>query len=548
MSALLDRLSIYWDRRVLALTALGVSCGLPWSLTHSTLTYWLTQEGVSMKVVGLFALASLPYTLKFLWAPLFDRYRLPLIGRFGQKQGWMIGSQLGLTMCLWMMANVDPHSALSYLALLTILTSFFAASQDIAVDGWRVEVLEDDEQGVGASVATFGYRVGMYLSSAGAILLSVYASWRVIYMSLALLCLGGALVSVWSGRLIERSSEPDESSASATSQLKPLPPPWVRVALLGCLALPVGLLIGSLCNEDPQNPFAIFGVTSAQWTWVESSLLYAKGQVKLAVGVLMFVIVSYLALRKRGLSDLSEGEGIAGQGARFLREHWLLVLGLIMTFRLGDHLLSFFLYPSLHQLGFDEIEIASVAKTWGLIATFIGTFFGGWLVYRVGLMRAMVISGIAQLLSNLTLSAQALLGDPEVLTSVQSGLSSLPLIADWLRGHEQLAFLYVSIGAQDIALGMVNATFVAYLSSLCDRRAAASHFAFFTALSSLLKSFVQAGSGELADYCQASWGLHYGWAAYFAYTSLVAAPGLILLLVITRVERREQLRDGITQP
>ena len=136
-------------------------------------------------------------------------------------------------------------------------------------------------------------------------------------------------------------------------------------------------------------------------------------------------------------------------------------------------------------------------------------------------MRVMVIAGIAQAFSNLTLSAQALLG-------------------------HSLSFLYVSIGVQDLALGMVNATFVAYLSSLCDRRYAATHFAFLSALSSVLKTFIQAGSGWAVTACKDAYGLQGGWALYFALTSILALPGLGLLMILMRDQSSN--REKIPQP
>ena len=500
---------IYTDRRILVLTGLGLFCGLPWSLTHTTLTYWLTQEGVSIKMVGLFALASLPYTLKFLWAPLFDKYQLPLLSKFGQKQGWMILSQAGLAICLWVMSQIQPHQALSFLGLLTILASFFAASQDIAVDGWRVEILEDDEQGVGASVATFGYRLGMYVSSAGAILLSAYASWSTIYTLMALFASCALLMSMWSG-WIERQYRSLETTSSLDDEhhfTRMNAPTWLITLVVATMILPLLFLMGALFNQDPQNPFDAFGMSIQTWQSIEGSLVNAKGYVKALIGLFMLGVFAFVLLRKKRPSST-----LSSNTPQFLKENGALVLCFIATFRLGDHLLSFFLYPSLHELGFSPIEIASVAKTWGLIATFIGTFFGGWLTYKVGLMKAMVIAGFAQMGSNLALSIQSILG------------------------HD-VFFLYVSIGIQDLALGMVNATFVAYLSSLCDRKSAAGQFAFFTALSSLLKTFLQAGSGWIVAACKVKWGVQYGWAIYFAITSLVAVPGLILMFILNRREQ-----------
>ena len=487
------KLSIYWDRRILAITALGVISGLPWSLTHSTLGYWLTTEGISMKTVGLFALTSLPYAFKFLWAPLFDLFQAPLLKR--GRSGWMIYSQIGLLGSLIAMSMLNPNRDVELIALLALLTSFFSASQDIAVDGWRVDVLEDDEQGVGASVATLGYRIGMFISSAGALLMSAYLPWRWVYLSLAVLVGAGTFVSLYtSTKRVQR-----ERSEAEVFPMRPAPR-WLML----CTTL------------ITLSPFILVMLRSSLSTILdldrELMTSITKGVKQSAAFLIIVVIIALLAggyhRRKGKPSLISEARERWG-------DRWLIILLFVCVFRLGDHLLGLFLFPSLSELGFTAIEIATVAKSWGLIATIIGTLLGGWLVYRVGLMKVMVVAGIAQALSNLTLSAQSLIG-------------------------HSVSFLYVSIGVQDLALGMVNATFVAYISSLCDRKYAATHFAFLSALSSVLKTFIQAGSGWAVEWSKASYGVQGGWALYFALTSLLAPPGLILLMILMRTRSPQE--------
>ena len=491
------KLNIYWDRRILSIAALGVISGLPWSLTHTTLGYWLTTEGVSMKTVGLFALTSLPYAFKFLWAPLFDLYQPPMIAR--GRSGWMVYSQLGLLGSLVAMSALSPKTEVELIALLAFLTSFFSASQDIAVDGWRVDVLEDDEQGVGASVATLGYRVGMFVSSAGALLMSAFLPWRWVYTTLAALVAFGMVVSLYTANdSMTRKVTHDHEEPFR----RPLSPPrWLLILVPAISLLPIALVFTQSSLSPLLNlEFNVISDLTNNARWGAALLVIA-------------VLCAFAFSAKRGQGGKS---GLIVEARNRWGARWLTILSFVCVFRLGDHLLGFFLFPSLSELGFSPIEIAQVAKTWGLIATIIGTLFGGWLVYRIGLMRVMVIAGISQALSNLTLSAQALIG-------------------------HSLTFLYVSIGIQDLALGMVNATFVAYLSSLCDRRYAATHFAFLSALSSVLKTFFQAGSGWVVVACKEKYGLQEGWALYFALTSILALPGLILLMILIRDSKVEKL-------
>ena len=482
------KLSIYWDQRILAITALGVISGLPWSLTHTTLGYWLTTEGISMKTVGLFALTSLPYAFKFLWAPLFDIYHAPLFAR--DRSGWMIISQIGLLGSLVAMSLLSPKNDVEMIGLLALLTSLFSASQDIAVDGWRVDALTDDEQGIGASVATLGYRIGMYISSAGALLMSAYLPWRWVYTSLACIVGVGTIVSWYT------ASQRMRHSLAKMERIPPRSPPlWLSILTVMITVLPFLLL---MLGADIS---ASLTLDRALMVSVTKSVKWGAG---LAIVAVVFALIWTGFRRQKSKSFINQARTRWG-------ERWLTILLFVCVFRLGDHLLGFFLFPSLSELGFTPIEIATVAKSWGLLATILGTLLGGWLVYRIGLMKVMVISGIAQAFSNLTLSMQALLG-------------------------HSISFLYVSIGVQDLALGMVNASFVAYISSLCDRRYAATHFAFLSALSSVLKTFIQAGSGWVVESCKTVYGLQGGWALYFALTSVLALPGLILLMILMKSE------------
>ena len=493
-------LSIYWDPRIVTIALLGVVSGLPWSLTHTTLGYWLSTEGISMKTVGLFALTSLPYAFKFLWAPLFDVYHAPIISK--GRSGWMIISQIGLLGSLIAMSMLQPKLDVEFIALLALLTSLFSASQDIAVDGWRVDALSDDEQGVGSSIATLGYRIGMYVSSAGALFMSAFLPWRWVYISLASLVALGMLASWYTAsQRLQARLTPAERQAPRKS------PHVLSLCIVLILALPWLFIL-------------LKGNWSEYLTMEQSASKALMKSIKWGSGLLVLGVL--LLLFKSGakgqINQANSKSGFISQARERWGDRWLIILMFVCVFRLGDHLLGLFLFPSLNDLGFTAIEIATVAKSWGLLATIIGTMLGGWLVYRIGLMRVMVIAGIAQAVSNLTLSAQALLGH------------SVP-------------FLYVSIGVQDLALGMVNATFVAYISSLCDRRYAATHFAFLSALSAVLKTFIQAGSGWVVEACKVNYGLNGGWALYFALTSVLAVPGLVLLMILMRSPKSEYVES-----
>lgn len=180
--------AVYLDRRVLAILFLGFSSGLPLALTGATLSVWLREGGVSRSAIGLFTLVSLPYALKFVWAPLIDRLRIPLVTRtFGRRRGWALVSQAALALALVGLGSTDPLADLWWTALLSVVVAFCSASQDIVIDAYRVERLEEEQQGAGAATYVLGYRFGMLASGAGALFIAGSFGWATAYTAMAAL-------------------------------------------------------------------------------------------------------------------------------------------------------------------------------------------------------------------------------------------------------------------------------------------------------------------------------------------------------------------------
>ena len=169
--------------RMLIALLMGFASGLPLLLTGSVLQAWLKDGGIKLTDIGLFALVGLPYTLKFLWAPLFDRYALP---RFGRRRGWLIAMQLGLAAALAALSLAQPTpNHLYWIAVASLIVAFFSASQDIVIDAYRRESLNDDELGLGSALYVNGYRVGMLLASGGGLIIADHTSFAFMYQLMA---------------------------------------------------------------------------------------------------------------------------------------------------------------------------------------------------------------------------------------------------------------------------------------------------------------------------------------------------------------------------
>jgi PAT family beta-lactamase induction signal transducer AmpG len=191
-------LAVYLTPRMLIILAMGFAQGLPLLLTLSTLSYWLAKVGVDKTTIGLFAAVGTPYTFKFLWSPIIDQLRLPLLGRLlGRRRSWLLLTQLLLTAAILLMGFTNPAVNPMSTAIMAIVIAFLSASQDIVIDAFRIEILPAEEQGQGAAAIQTGYRFGMLLAGAGAIALSDFFSWPIVFTVLACAMAATMLVTLF---------------------------------------------------------------------------------------------------------------------------------------------------------------------------------------------------------------------------------------------------------------------------------------------------------------------------------------------------------------
>ena len=210
-----DAWAVYLQPRVLIVLLLGFSSGLPLALSGSTLRFWLRESHVDLETIGLFALVGTPYTLKFLWAPLVDALHVPVLTRWlGRRRGWLVFSQLLLIAAILLLAIADPARSPFHVALGALLVAAASATQDIVVDAFRVESLPESEQAAGMAAYVAAYRIGMLVSTAGALFLvsgiqgtglSATSAWTWGYVAMAATVLIGMVTALL-------ATEPDQSA------------------------------------------------------------------------------------------------------------------------------------------------------------------------------------------------------------------------------------------------------------------------------------------------------------------------------------------------
>src|SRR3989338_7774240 len=185
---------------------LGFSSGLPLVLTAGTLPGWMTVSGIDIRTIGIFALVGLPYTVKFLWSPLMDRFIPPFAGR---RRGWIIATQIGLIIGIGVLAMNNPQDSLWLIGLIALMVAFTSASQDIVADAYRTDILHEKERGFGAGVFVTGYRIALFVGGAIALILSEYIGWQTTYFIMAGLMIMGIGASIF-------GHEPDDTLSPKT--------------------------------------------------------------------------------------------------------------------------------------------------------------------------------------------------------------------------------------------------------------------------------------------------------------------------------------------
>ena len=200
--------AVYFERRLIIVFAMGFASGLPLALSAGTLAIWLTEAGVSLTAIGLFAAVGTPYSVKFFWAPLIDRLPLPLLGPLlGRRRSWMVLIQLLLMAAIAGLGLTRPEEAPLLTALCALLVAFLSSSQDIVIDAYRIEILTPEQQGAGAAATQAGYRIGMIMSGAGALFLAHSGlAWSIVYAVMAVLLVAGLVVAL-------RAPEPQAAAA-----------------------------------------------------------------------------------------------------------------------------------------------------------------------------------------------------------------------------------------------------------------------------------------------------------------------------------------------
>jgi len=482
--------------RVLAMLFLGFSSGLPLLLIFATLSLWLREAGVERGAVTFFSWAALGYSFKFVWAPLIDRLPLPgLTTRLGQRRGWLLAAQLGVTSAILLMGSCDPATSagLKAMAASAVLLGFTAATQDIVIDAYRIEAVASRVQALMSASYIAGYRLGMVTAGALALYLAAgfgttlsdyrYEAWRWTYYLMA-----AAMVVGLTTTLVIR--EPLRRGES----------PYFRetldyVRFLGLFVLFVATLIALFVGLG--EPLAALGAAGRLAAFLAEAL---RLMLALAGGLGVVVLAVRLGLapapmiRDTYLAPVTDFFRRYGRAA-------LVILLLIGFYRVSDVVLGVIANVFYQDMGFSKETIATATKLFGIVMTILGGFLGGVLTLKWGVIRTLMLGAALTVLTNLAF----------ILLAAAPG---------------DVRLLYLVISADNLTAGLASAAFVAYLSSLTSLQFTAMQYALFSSLMLLVPKLLGGYSGQIVEAL--------GYPVFFFGASLIGLPVLVLVALAGR--------------
>ena len=398
-------LAPFLHRRLLICLFTGFASGLPLFILYQLVPAWLRSEGVGLKEIGFFALVGIPYTWKFVWSPLMDRYAPSNMGR---RRSWMLITQVLMLASIGYLGFLDPKTQLSEIAILCAITAFLSASLDISIDAFRREILPDRELGLGNSIHVTTYRIASLIPGSLSLILADHYAWDFVFIITAAFLSLGILMVLF-------SDEPEVNSH------RPL---TLRAAI----------------TEPFQEFFGRHGVKSALW-----------------------------------------------------------ILSFMFLYKIGDSMATALSTPFYLDLGFSKTEIGLVAKHAALWPAIFGGIFGGILMLRIGINKALWLFGGAQIVS----------------------IFGFALLAE--IGHN-LWVLALVIGFEYLGVGLGTAAFVAFIARTTSPAYTATQLALFTALTALPRTFANATTGIIVE--------NMGRTNFYLFCTAIAVPGMLLLLKV----------------
>lgn len=554
------------NRKTFFMLVFGFASGLPFALFLGTLFAWLTEAEVELETMGVFSLIGLAYAFQFLWSPLIDKVNIPLLRRLGKRKQWIVPMQLLLGAILVTLSVLEPKTQLGWFSLLAGIGAFASATQDIAINAWRIDVADEKATlDILSTVYQMGYRFSSLVGGAFGLIIAARIGWPETYTMMG----GFLLIAGFIGLFAPNAADDAVGESGTDEQVIALRKagelqPSVRakaLAIVGLLwAAAIGVVLAfmvmsmSYAPEDRPNPTE-FTLNFGPWIIVATIILPS-------------LIAGWLAAQKRRGKYILAEDAPPASGSAYAMDHlyralvlplvefvgrmgWslVLILAVVLTYRICDAIWGTFAYPFyLGELNYTLEDVAFASKILGIFAIILGLAVGGFLITALGRMPTLLIGGILAALTNLLYANLAVGGELMQDASDASGFTALinfltelfPFFFLTQPPSENLATLAFTIMWENLAIGIAGAAYIAWLSSIVSKKFSAVQYALLSSLTLLVGTLGRGMLGEMIE--------NEGYFYVFVLTTIIGLFAAVLVCIEWWRQWRSGKDSGVVTP
>lgn len=522
-------------RKSATMLAFGFSSGLPYALLIGTLNAWLGEANINLATIGVLSWIGLSYSFKFLWSPVVDRLQLPLLEHIGRRKSWIVLCQAVMIAGFAGLASTNPATNIGTFAIFAVIAALASATQDVAVDAWRIDVADQKTTvELLSAIYQFGYRIASIVGGALALVMAARMSWSMVYL------LMGGLIAIMAVVALQApdTERPDTDALHKALDEPGAIEPKTRAVALGIVGVcwawaiyTIGHFMVLMLQPVPEGgkapSVADFTKEYAPWIIVATVL----------VPLVVAATLNWMKKRRRftltsqdvnhrplrnALNHLYVSL-VAPLGELSSRLGWgvLIVLGLILTYTLCYNIWGSFAYPFyLDYLHYTKDEVAFASKIFGIFMTMLGVAIGGYLFVRLGRMPTVLIGSILPVAGNFVYADLAE-GAPNI--DAVAHVLFLDRLATAVGSDERMMRLLMAISYENIATGIAGAAFVAFLSGIVSKNFTAVQYALLSSLTFLIGSLGRGIAGEAFD--------TYGYATVFRWTAAAGAVAILFVIL-----------------
>ena len=493
-------ISLFFSRPLLSIFVFGIASGFPWVMIGSVMSAWLQESGLTRSAIGYFGAVFVVYSVNFLWSPLIDRVRLPLLARaLGQRRSWIWLMQVCIVLGCLGLAGVDPSHSLQLAGLTALSIALASATQDIAIDAFRIDSIAEDhpeQQSAASAMATSGWWTGYAGLGAIPFFLADDIGWSNVYLLLAAIMV---VISLLGFIAHEPLSNRNATFAAVQQKYQDAVKghhPRALAMLLGVLLIIVAIMLNAFAAPLFAYQTQVTAVVVvAILTMIFHSLNRILANSNQTVGSITQaeqVVAWILSTLVEPLRDFFKRNGVAMA---------LALLSFVLLFKLGEAFLGRMSIVFYKEIGFSNEDIGAYSKLLTWLVTVVASVIGAAITLRIGLIKGLVIGGVSMAASNLLFSLMAITGPDKTLLGIT-----------------------IVIDGFTAAWGTV--VFMSFISALCNRAFTASQYALLASIGTLGRVSLGAYSGVMVD------ALDGDWAIFFVITALMIIPSMWLLYLI----------------